>query len=40
MVHWPQWSFAPTESAPMGGMEFQISMVLLGVYFLLHGKDI
>ncbi len=40
MVHWPQWSFAPTESAPMGGMEFQSSMVLLGVYFLLRGKDI
>ena len=40
MVHWPQWSFAPTESAPMGGMEFQTSMVLLGVYFLLRGKDI
>ena len=40
MVHWPQWSFVPSESAPMGGMEFQTSMLLLGVYLLLRGKDI
>jgi putative oxidoreductase len=40
MVHWPQWSFVPTESASMGGMEFQVSMLLLGVFFLLRGKDI
>lgn len=40
MVHWPQWSFVPTENAPMGGMEFQTVMVLMGVFFLLRGKDI
>ena len=40
MVHWPQWSFVPSETHPMGGMEFQVSMFLLGVFFLLRGKDI
>ncbi len=29
MVHWPRWSFVPSESHPMGGMEFQV--VLLGI---------
>jgi len=24
----------------MGGMEFQVSMLLLGIFFLLRGKDI
>jgi putative oxidoreductase len=40
MVHWPQWSFVPSETHPMGGMEFQVSMLLLGLFFLLRGKDI
>ena len=40
MVHWPQWSFVPSSTHPMGGMEFQVSMLLLGIFFLLRGKDI
>jgi putative oxidoreductase len=40
MVHWPQWSFVPSETHPMGGMEFQVSMLLLGIFFLLRGKDV
>ena len=40
MVHWPQWSFVPSDTHPMGGMEFQVSMLLLGIFFVLRGKDI
>ena len=40
MVHWPQWSFLPSETHPMGGMEFQVTLLMLGVFFLLRGKEI
>ncbi len=39
-VHWGQWSFVPSESHPMGGMEFQFTLLMLGVYFLLKGKGV
>ena len=40
MVHWPQWSFAPSESHPMGGMEFQVTMLCIAIYFMVTGaKD-
>jgi len=35
MVHWPRWSFTPSESHPMGGMEFQVVLMLIGLYFAL-----
>lgn len=36
-VHWPRWSFVPTETHPMGGMEYQL--LLLGVaLYLLSGR--
>lgn len=38
MVHWGQWSFVATESHPMGGMEFQIVLLLMGLYFALRGN--
>lgn len=38
MVHWPRWSFAPTESHPMGGMEFQVVLLGIALYFLLAGR--
>lgn len=37
-VHWPQWSFVPSETHPMGGMEFQVVLTLLGLYFLIRGN--
>ena len=40
LVHWGRWSFVPAEGYPMGGMEFQVAMFLLGVFFVLRGKDI
>lgn len=39
MVHWGRWSFTPTESHPMGGMEFQVVLLLLGLYFIVRGND-
>lgn len=39
MVHWGQWSFQVTESHPMGGMEFQTTLLLLAFYFLLAGNS-
>lgn len=38
-VHWGQWSFAATESHPFGGMEFQVTLLLILVYFLFVGND-
>ncbi|MBK5969487.1 MULTISPECIES: DoxX family protein [Thiorhodovibrio] len=38
MVHWGQWSFVATESHPMGGMEFQVSLLLTALYFVVHGN--
>ena len=38
MVHWPRWSFAPTDEFPMGGMEFQVVLLLIATYFLIVGN--
>ena len=38
MVHWGQWSFVATESHPMGGMEFQVVLLLMGLYFAVVGN--
>lgn len=38
MVHWGQWSFVPSDTHPMGGMEFQVVLLLLGLYFLIRGR--
>jgi len=35
MVHFPRWSFVPTETHPMGGMEFQVMLLGVALYFLL-----
>ena len=32
--HWPRWSFTPAEGFPMGGMEFQVTLLFLLIYFL------
>lgn len=39
LVHWGRWSFTPTESHPMGGMEFQMVLLLLAAYFAIRGND-
>lgn len=38
MIHWPRWSFTPSESHPMGGMEFQVVLLLITLYFLVAGN--
>ncbi len=38
MVHWPRWSFAPADGFPMGGMEFQVVLLLIALYFLIVGN--
>ena len=35
MVHFPRWSFVPTETHPMGGMEFQVVLLGLAIYFIV-----
>ena len=35
LVHFPRWSFVPSESHPMGGMEFQVVLLGLALYFML-----
>ena len=39
MVHWGQWSFVASETHPMGGVEFQVVLLLLAGYFLLRGNS-
>jgi putative oxidoreductase len=38
MVHWGQWNFMPSESHPMGGMELQVVLLLLALYFVIRGN--
>ena len=38
MVHWPQWSFVASESHAMGGMEFQVTLLLVALYLVLKGN--
>ncbi len=37
-VHWGRWSFVPTQDYPMGGMEFQTTLLLLALFFVLMGN--
>ena len=38
MVHWGRWNFTPAEGFPMGGMEFQVVVLLTALYFLVMGN--
>lgn len=38
MAHWPQWAFTPSETHPTGGMEFQVTLTLIALYFLVRGN--
>ena len=38
LVHWGRWNFVPTESHPMGGMEFQVVLALLMIYVAVVGN--
>jgi len=38
MVHWGQWHFMSTETHPMGGMQFQVTLLFGAIYLLLKGN--
>ena len=40
MVHWGQWHFKATETHPMGGMQFQVTMLLILLYLLVKGSSV
>jgi len=40
MVHWGQWHFMATESHPMGGMQFQVTLLLVLLYLALRGNAV
>ncbi|SFU01294.1 DoxX family protein [Sedimentitalea nanhaiensis] len=40
VAHWGQWSFAPTATHPLGGMEFQVTLIAIGMYFVFRGNSV
>ena len=38
MVHWGQWSFVASDTHPMGGMEFQVVLLMIAIFFVLRGN--
>lgn len=40
MVHWGQWHFMATETHPMGGMQFQVTLFLVLSYLALKGNAV
>ncbi len=37
-VHWGRWGIEPAEGFPMGGMEFQVVLLLTALYFVVMGN--
>lgn len=38
MQHWGQWHFMATPSHPLGGMMFQVTLLLLALYMMARGN--
>ena len=38
MVHWGRWNFMASEEFPAGGMEFQVVLLLIAIYFVVVGN--
>ena len=38
LVHWGHWNFVPSETHPMGGMEFQVTLLLVALYLVFRGN--
>jgi len=38
LVHWGQWNFLPSETHPIGGIEFQTVLTLIMVYIVITGN--
>ena len=39
IVHWGQWNFLPSETHPIGGMEFQVVLTLVMLYVAITGNQ-
>lgn len=39
MLHWGQWSFVASGTHPMGGMEFQVLLLSIALYFVIRGNE-
>ena len=39
LVHWGQWNFVPSETHPMGGLEFQAVLTLVSLYLVITGNQ-
>ena len=40
MMHWGQWNFVASQTHPMGGMEFQVTLLFISVYLLVKGNKV
>jgi putative oxidoreductase len=40
MVHWGQWHFMSTETHPMGGMQFEVTLLFMALYLLIKGNNV
>ncbi len=40
LYHWGRWNFVPAENFPLGGMEFQVTLLLICIYILSKGNNI
>ena len=40
LVHWGQWSFMPTESHPIGGIEFHVVLLSVTLFFAIMGNQV
>lgn len=38
LVHWGRWNFLPSESHPLGGIEFQTVLILIMLYLVFTGN--
>lgn len=38
LVHWGRWNFVPAENFPMGGMQFQVTLILVALYLVITGN--
>lgn len=39
IVHWGRWNFLPSESHPIGGIEFQVVLTLVMLYLVITGNQ-
>lgn len=38
IVHWGRWNFVPSETHPMGGFEFQATLLLVSLFLVFTGN--